>query len=136
MANNLLETENENSSFISFLNELNSKPPEFGPVGNGLVMAENKSDPFVPLKNDEMDLSRSSKVKNDFLETESKNNPFVSFFNGAERKCETDPTDPRQKIPRNQQNTPFLSSFLVELIHVLKNTLASIKNLPWINLTT
>jgi len=128
MGNNLLEAENEDSSFISFLNELNSKPPEFGPGGNGLVMSENKSDASVPLKNDEMDPSKSSKVKNDFLETESKKNPFVSFLNGVERKCQTDPADPRQKIPRNEQNTPFLSSFLVELIHVLKSTLASIKN--------
>jgi signal transduction histidine kinase len=128
MEDNLLGTENENSSFISFLNELNSKLPEFDPLGNGLITTENKGDPPVPLKNDEMDLSKSSKMENDSFETENQNNSLVPFSNEAEKKCETNPTDPQQKILRNEQNTPFLSSFLIELIHSLKSTLASINN--------
>jgi len=128
MENNLLGTENGNSSFISFLNELNSKLPEFDPVGNELITSGNQSEPSIPLNHDETDLSRSDNMKDDFLDAENQNNPLAPLSNEAEEKFETNPTEPKQKIPPSEQNTPFMSSFLIELIHSLKRTLASISH--------
>jgi signal transduction histidine kinase len=128
MENNLPRTENENSSFISFLNELNSKVPEFDPVGNELITAEDQSESSIPLDNDETDLSKSNKMRNDSFDTENQTNPLAPFPNEAEKKCETNLTEPKQKVSQNEQNTPFMSSFLIELIHSLKGTLASINH--------
>jgi nitrogen-specific signal transduction histidine kinase len=41
---------------------------------------------------------------------------------------ETKQGETKDGPPRNDENTPFLSTFLVELVHNVKNTLASIKN--------
>ena len=65
-----------------------------------------------------------SKIDNDFFETEDGHNAFVSFMN----KSETKQSETKEGPPQNDPDTPFLSTFLVELIHNIKNTLASIKN--------
>jgi nitrogen-specific signal transduction histidine kinase len=65
-----------------------------------------------------------SKMDNDFFETEDEHNSFVSFMN----KSETKQDETKEPPPQNDENMPFLSTFLVELIHNIKNTLASIKS--------
>jgi light-regulated signal transduction histidine kinase (bacteriophytochrome) len=65
-----------------------------------------------------------SRMDSDLLEMENDPNDFVSFMN----KSETKQTEPKEAPPPVDQDTPFLSSFLVELTHSIKNTLASIKH--------
>jgi signal transduction histidine kinase len=65
-----------------------------------------------------------AQMDNDFFETENDQKTFVSFMNQSETKQ----TEVKEAPPPPEQETPFLSTFLVELIHNLKNTLASIKN--------
>jgi hypothetical protein len=66
----------------------------------------------------------STQIKNDFFETDKEENPLNSFLN----KVVSDPTVSKDKDPPRDQDNPFMSSFLVELIHTIKKTLISIKN--------
>ena len=63
-------------------------------------------------------------MENDFFKTENDSNSAASFPN----KAESDPPKSKEKDPPTEQDPPFLSSFLVELIDSIKNTLISIKN--------
>jgi nitrogen-specific signal transduction histidine kinase len=65
-----------------------------------------------------------SKMENDFFETGDEHNAFASFMSKSEMKQ----GETKEAPPQNDEDTPFLSTFLVELIHNIKNTLASIKN--------
>jgi len=63
-------------------------------------------------------------MENSPFEAEAEANPLDSFLN----KSGSDNTESREKdLPRGQ-DTPFMSSFLPELIHSIKNNLISIKN--------
>jgi hypothetical protein len=65
-----------------------------------------------------------AQMDNDFLGMENGHNAFVSFMN----KSETKQTETKESPPPVEQDSPFLSTFLVELINNIKNTLASIKH--------
>jgi nitrate reductase NapE component len=67
----------------------------------------------------------SNKIENDLFETEKGDNPLDPFLN----KAASDPvSESKEKDPPRDQDSPFMSSFLPELIHSIKNTLISIKN--------
>ena len=66
----------------------------------------------------------NTQIENDFFETDKEENPLESFLN----KAGSDPTVSKDKDPPRDQDNPFMSSFLVELIHTIKKTLISIKN--------
>ena len=68
--------------------------------------------------------SESNQMENDFFKTENDSNSAASFPN----KAESEPPKSKEKVPPIEQDPPFLSSFLVELIDSIKNTLISIKN--------
>lgn len=68
--------------------------------------------------------SESNQMENDFFKTENDSNSAASFPN----KAESEPPKSKEKDPPIEQDPPFLSSFLVELIDSIKNTLISIKN--------
>jgi len=71
------------------------------------------------------DNTGSNKIENDLFETEKEDNPLDPFPN----KAASDPIgESKEKDPPRGQDTPFMSSFLPELIHSIKNTLISIKN--------
>ena len=63
-------------------------------------------------------------MENSPFEAEAEANPLDSFLN----KSGSDNTESREKDLPREQDTPFMSSFLPELIHSIKNTLISIKN--------
>ncbi len=68
--------------------------------------------------------SNIAQVENDFFDTEKEQNPLDSF----PRKASSEPPESKEKNTPRDQDSPFMSSFLVELIHSIKNTLISIKN--------
>src|SRR4030043_151323 len=68
--------------------------------------------------------SESNRMENDFFKTENDSNSAASF----PKKAESDPPKSKEKDPPIEQDPPFISSFLVELIDSIKNTLISIKN--------
>jgi hypothetical protein len=65
-----------------------------------------------------------TQMDNDFSSVENEHNAFVSFMNKSEKKQ----IEEKEPPPSTDQDSPFLSSFLVELINNIKNTLASIKH--------
>ena len=66
----------------------------------------------------------SNPMENDFFKAENESNSEASF----PKKSESDPPESKEKDPPTEQDPPFLSSFLVELINSIKNNLISIKN--------
>ncbi len=82
---------------------------------------KNKIPPFLRVI-DEKD--EGPQIENDFFETEKEENPFDSFPG----RVGSDSTESGEKDPPGDRDTPFMSSFLVELIHTIKNSLISIKN--------
>jgi hypothetical protein len=86
-----------------------------------LFPKKDRKPPFLKVIDEKAD---PAQIENDFFETEKEENPLDSFL----KKAGSDPTESKDKdLPRNQDN-PFMSSFLVELIHTIKKTLISIKN--------
>jgi light-regulated signal transduction histidine kinase (bacteriophytochrome) len=72
------------------------------------------------------DNTGSNKIENDLFETEKGDNPLDPPPN----KAASDPiSESKEKDPPRDQDSPFMSSFLPELIHSIKNTLISIKNI-------
>ena len=61
--------------------------------------------------------------KDFFFGTENEKNSFVSFLKKAELK----PSESKEEGLLNEQNIPFLSLFIIELVHRIKNPLVSIK---------
>jgi nitrogen-specific signal transduction histidine kinase len=60
----------------------------------------------------------------DVFETQNDNDPLTLFLTEAEKK----PSESKEKNLMDGQKDTFLMSFLTELIHFIKNNLASIKN--------
>ena len=63
-------------------------------------------------------------IESDFFGTKKEENPLDAFL----KKAVSDSAESKEKEPPRNQDNPFLSSFLVELIHTIKKTLISIKN--------
>jgi nitrogen-specific signal transduction histidine kinase len=114
--------EMDNKSFMSFPNRLNSAPPESILGRGGVFMEEDRNSPLGLEQNSEPDLTKSTKRGNDFLESEKKDNPLDSFL----KKDEVKPKESKKEGFPSEQGPSFMSSFLIELVHSLKKTLASI----------
>jgi len=82
---------------------------------------KNRIPPFLKVIDEKAD---STQIENDFFETEKDENPFDSF----PKRAGSAPSGSKEKDPPGNQDSPFMSSFLVELIQSIKNTLISIKN--------
>jgi len=122
MESNPLAAEIDNKSFISFLNQLHSKPLECIAGRNGVFMGEDEDYPFVLSQNGAQDLTKSDKTGNDFFESAKKDNPLDSF----PKKEEVKPAESKKEVLPNEESSSFMDSFLIEFVHSIKNTLASI----------
>jgi len=122
MENDLLVAESDNRSFISFLNKVNSTPPGSISTGDGDFTEEDESNPFALSQNGKQDLSKFSKNGNDSFESEKEDNPIDSF----QKKEELKPTESKKDGLPNEQDPPFMDSFLIELVQSIKDSLASI----------
>lgn len=68
-------------------------------------------------------------MEKDLFETENDKNPFLSFL----KEGETESPESKKTIPPMEQNISFLSPLFIELIHGIKSSLGSIKNLTHIS---
>ena len=82
---------------------------------------KNRKPPFLKVIDEKADLTR---VENNFFEAEKEGNPLDSFL----KQAGSGSTASQEKDALRDQDGPFMSSFLVELVHSIKNTLISIKN--------
>jgi nitrogen-specific signal transduction histidine kinase len=101
---------------------LSSAPPESISGRGGVFMEKDRNSPLGLEQNGEPDLTKYGKRKNDFVESEKKDNPLDSFL----KKDEVKPTESKKEGLPSEQGPSFMSSFLIELVHSLKKTLASI----------
>jgi len=122
MENNPSAAEMDTKLIISSLNKLNLAPPEFISGGDGVFMEEIESNSFSLLEKGKVNLIQSNKRENDFFESEKKDHSFDSFL----KKDEVKPTESKKEGLSNKQDPTFIDSFLIELIHNIKNALASI----------
>lgn len=114
--------EMDNKSFMSFPNKLNSAPPESISGRDGVFMEEDRNGPSGLLRNGEPDLTKYGKRENDFIESEKKDNPLDSFL----KKDEVKPKEFKKEGLPSEQGPSFMASFLIELVHSIKNGLASV----------
>lgn len=109
-----------NKSLTSFFSRLNSHP-ELISGGVGVFM-EEESYPFGLLQNDKPKVNKPIKNENDFFESEKEDNPVDPFLIEEALK----PTESKKEDPPDKQASSFMDSFLIELVHNIKNALASI----------
>ncbi len=81
--------------------------------------AENRKPPFLRVIDEK---GHRDYLGDDFSWTEKEQDPLNSFF------TDSNSTTSKENAPPMDQDHPFLSSFLVELIQTVKKTLISIKN--------
>jgi len=119
---NPLVAEMDNKSFVSFVNKLNSVPPESIPGKAGVSMEKEKNGLPRLFQNGEPDLNKSGRRENDSINLEKKDNPLDSFL----KKEEVKPKESKNEGLPDEQGPSFMSSFLIELVHSIKNALASV----------
>ena len=85
-------------------------------------MEEDRNGPSGLLQNGEPDFTKSGKRGNDFIESEKKDNPLDSFL----KKDEVKPKESKKEGLPSEQGPSFMDSFLIELVHSIKNALASV----------
>jgi hypothetical protein len=107
---------------ISFPNKLNSAPPEPISGRHGGFVEEGRNGPSGLLQNGEPGLTQSGKRGNDFIESEKKDNPLDSF----QKKEEVKPKESTKEGLPSEQGLSFMDSFLIEMVHSIKNALASV----------
>lgn len=81
MENKSFEGKMDDKSFTSFLNKINSAPPEFVSGGDGLIITEDKNDPFQLFglfQNGESDPNKLNDKGNNSPELEKKDSPLDS----------------------------------------------------------
>jgi nitrogen-specific signal transduction histidine kinase len=117
-----LVAEMDNKSFMSFPNKLNSAPPESNSGRDGVFMEEDRNGLSGLLQNGEPELTKSGRRGNDSIDSEKKDNPLDSIL----KKNETKPKESRKEGLPSEQGPSFMDSFLIELVHSIKNALASV----------
>ena len=128
MGTKSFEAKVANNSYEAFLQSVQSKPPEFISVGKGVSLAEDENNCSVPLNKNKPEVSipeasKSNDRKYEPFELNDENNPFESFLMNADTK----PAESKKEdLPKEQTPLPFMTSFLVELVHCIKNSLTSI----------
>ena len=122
MGNKPLVADMDNKSFMSFPDKLNSAPPESTSARDGVFMEEDKNNAFGLLQNGRPDLTKSGKRGNDLSDSEKQDNPLDSFL----KKDEVKRKESKKEGLPNERSPSFMDSFLIELVHSIKKTLASV----------
>jgi hypothetical protein len=121
METHSFEKEMDNQSLIYFLDQLNSALPESLFGGDHHPVIEDKNSPSGLSQGGEPELDELSKRENKCFDSERQGNPpFVSLKKELEK-----PVDPK-KGASGEQDPSFMNSFLIELVHSIKNNIASI----------
>jgi nitrogen-specific signal transduction histidine kinase len=122
METNAFETETDNKSLISFLDELNSTLSDPISGGDDGFMAEDQNSPPVLFQSGESELSKSGERENSFFESEEKSSQLFSPLKNDEVK----PRESKKESFPGEKNPSFMDSVLIELVHNIKNALDSI----------
>ncbi len=124
IGNRLPKVDINNNSFLSFLNKLDSRPPESVSGREGVFTQEDRKDSPGFSRNGEPDSTKSDHRENDSIESEKKANPIDSSL----KKDEVQPKESKKEGLSAEQGPSFMGSFLIELVDSIKKALASIYN--------
>jgi hypothetical protein len=69
-------------------------------------------------------------MEKDFVEMKNESNPFGSFLPEVDQK----PPESKEKNLSDEPKSPFLLPFMTELVHGIKNSLVSIKNISFLTI--
>jgi hypothetical protein len=123
MENSLVETRPESDSFSSFINRIQSTAPGSDPENGSPVTGAKNARP-VPNQSSTGGSAKADSPQGQLPDTKEDSDPFDSLLTGPQAKLAEFKQDP----PTDEESAPFLSSFLIELIHSTKASLASIFN--------
>jgi hypothetical protein len=131
MKSNPVETEGE-CSFAAFVEKVKLKPAEFTRGGNGVTVINEKNKPMVCLENEKPEFPEPSGIKGHFQEggSRSEDQSVESFLKTAEER----PAGSKENVSSDEQDPAFMTAFLIELVHTIKSSLASIYHgalVPW-----
>ena len=112
----------DNKLFVSFLNKLDSVPPEPISGGEGVFTPEDRKGSPGFSGNGGPELTKSGNGEERLSESEKKANPTGSF----PKKDEVRPTESKKEGLPCEQGLPFMGAFLIELVHSIKKALISI----------
>jgi hypothetical protein len=123
MKSNPVETEGE-YSFAAFVEKVQLKPAEFTQGGNGVTVINEKNKPMVCLENEKPEFPEPSGIKDHLREggPREEDHSLESFLKKAEEK----PAESKGDVSPDEQDPAFMTSFLIELVHTIKSSLASI----------
>ena len=130
METSSFKAKSDDQSFGIFLEQIRLRPPDFISGGNDLSIIEERNGPPISLKDEEPELFKFNGKEEVSVEPEAEGNPFESFL----KKADTKSAEPKKENLPNEEDPPFMNSFLIELVHSIKNTLASIYHttlIPW-----
>jgi nitrogen-specific signal transduction histidine kinase len=122
MENNPSVAEMDNKLFISSLDKLNLTPPELISGGDGVFIEEDEKPSLRLLEKGQVNLAQPNKKEYDLIESEQEGLPFDSIL----KKDEAKPKESKKEGFPNKQDPSFMDSFLIELVHNIKNSLGSI----------
>jgi nitrogen-specific signal transduction histidine kinase len=84
-------------------------------------LKKDRTPPFLTVIDENVDRAQ---MERDLFGTEKEENPLDPFL----KEAGASHTESKEKDPPGDHDNPFMSSFLIELIHSIKNTLISIRN--------
>jgi len=116
------ETVNEDRSVNNFLDLMQAYPPAFISGGNGISLEKGAIDPRLSSKTGDSEASQPINEGKGSCVSENEDDLFASYLKQLEAK----PAESETEHLPGEQPSPFLTSFLIELVHSIKNTLASI----------
>jgi len=122
METSSFKAKSDDQSFGVFLEQIRLRPPDFISGGNDLSIIEERNSPPISLKDEEPELFKFNGKEEVSVEPEAEGNSFESFL----KKADTKSAEPKKENLPNEEDPPFMNSFLIELVHSVKNTLASI----------
>ena len=93
---------------------------------SNVFVEKRRNGPYLSAMNEN---PKPTQLENDLFDTENDENLLASLVNTGE----TDPPASLENDSRKETGNPFLSTFLTELIHSIKGTLISIKNMSQIS---
>ena len=122
MKHNLPEPEKDVDSLISFLDKMSLTLSESVSEEDSVLMTQDKNSHFGSLQNGEPDSTDPGKRGNHSIGSEKNDNPPDPFLKKAEGELKE---SKKERLP-NEQSPSFMDSFLLELVHHIKNALTSI----------
>lgn len=121
------ETKLNDQTFVNILHRFQSELPDLISEETDGTFLKDEDIPSVPLKDEKLNRSLLDDLEKDFFkpecfEPEGDDQPLAPSL----KSDTTSKDDKKEDKPPDDEHTPFMNSFLIELVDSIKNTLSSI----------